>query len=848
MIRKILYSFFLSIISLHLLAGVLKGVVKDESGNPLPYAHVYVKNTTYGIATNQKGEFWLELKPGNYTIVFSFVGHQTIEKDISIKHDVVVLHVVLKETMQNMQVAEIISDKKDMAKMIMKNVRRKRKFYLNQVESYKCNTYSKTSIEKELIKVKPKDTMPPKDTTKGEKQLTIEDVLKKEKLNLIEAFSETWFQYPSKYKEIVKAEKDYAEKHHYDGRSASITVNYERKDIAPKLRRYSNLNIIFRNISECDFNFYKNLIDYKAICEKPLLSPIAATSALNYSYEFLGSFYEEGKNIYKIGVKPILKSEALFSGYLFIEDSTWAIRSVDLSINPQALFFCQDFKIIQNYQAIDSLIYVPVRREVIYSIKDGRYKIHGNTRMRHSNYVLNPPIPARFFNNEVRKFEVDAFDKDSTFWMETRPVSLKDNEIAFIKYTDSLAAYYVSDEYYHKTDSSFNRIDMWSWLTGVGHRNRKKGREWYIEGIPSQINPFGIGGYRHKLPGYFQQEFDNNYLLETRGFVDYGFKNKDVKAKLGVGLTYVPLKFVRTYIEVGDYYTMINDYASIEQTFSRSNYVRAKTFSIAQRMEVINGLFAELSFNYSDKDPLKDIQLSEWSKQLFGELNKPSDFERYLKSEFRLDVKYRINQKYIIKRNKKIILGTDYPEINFIYKKGVPGLFDSEVNYDYFEIGTANDMQLARLGTSRWSIQLGSFVNKKSLRLLEYKYFRGSDRFFFSDPVQSFQLLPQTFNTPNEFLRANYIHHFEGTIMNKIPLLNRLKLGLAGGGGTLLIPDNDYSHIELFGGIEKTFRIKKQLFRFGVYGVTAGSSVMKADYSIKFGIDFFNSFTNKWSY
>lgn len=59
-----------------LAAYIIKGVVLDESGNPLPGASVWVKGSTIGAGTNSDGEFILPLrKEGRQVLRFSFAGY-----------------------------------------------------------------------------------------------------------------------------------------------------------------------------------------------------------------------------------------------------------------------------------------------------------------------------------------------------------------------------------------------------------------------------------------------------------------------------------------------------------------------------------------------------------------------------------------------------------------------------------------------------------------------------------------------------------------------------------------------------------------------------------------------------
>ncbi len=823
-------------------SSTISGTITGSDSTALPFSTVYVKNSTYGVTANYNGEYFIELKPGTYTLIYSYLGYKTLEKEIVIeKNESLKIDVVLEKSDVQITEIEVVADKIDKAKKIMKKVHKNRRTYLRSVKNFKCESYVKTSIKNEFEEEV-------NDSLKKEKDF--DTYLKKENLNLIEYVATTFYERPNNYKEIISAYHNFTEEKPINyQRSIIIEGNYGETDIAPEQKMRQNPFVFYKNITSANFNFYRNQIDAPILCNQPLVSPISAISNLYYNYKFVHSFYQNNTKINKIKVEPKNKLSALFYGHIYIEDSTWALVSVDLFINEKSLLTYKNFNIISNYKKIEDSIYLPVRTEIIYTIKNGRKNhILGNTQIIRKKYIINKKIDKKIFNNEIISYQNDAMDKDSAYWHKKRFIQLRNDELKFIDKTDSVKNYYLSDEYLDKQDSLYNQINWWTPLAGIGRKNHYKGTTFHLGGLLEQVNPFGVGGYRHKLPIKFKKIFSNDIIAETKFHIDYGFKNKDFKGKFGFGVTYFPKKFVRTYIEIGDYYDLINNYAALEQIISRSNYVENKTFAIKQRMEIINGLYAEISYAYSNQIPINNLELSNWSEFIFGDLNEPVDFEQYIKSEIKLDLKYVPAQKYIIKGNRKIIIGSDLPEITLSYRKGIPDLFNSRVNFDYIELGSKGIFNLARLGESRWKLKAGKFLNKVDLRMLEYKYFRGSDKFIFSNPVASMQLLPKILNTNNEFLQANYIHHFKGSLLDKIPLFKYLKLSIATGAGSLLIPDENFYHYEVFAGLEKIFRIKTQLFRFGVYAVTSDNNISNANFNVKFGLSFFNSYKKKWGY
>lgn len=831
---------------------VVQGVVLDENQVPLPFASVYVENSSNGTSSNRDGQFELRLSPGTWTLVFGFVGYADHRETVTLQRgDVHKLRIGLQKATNAIGAVDIVADARDRAKEIMREVRDRRPTHFKAVQQYSCTSYVQTSLVSESRDFLDFEALDIRSTTLDSAGI---DVPEREHTDLLETFSVTQFRSPGQYAERIIAQQTFNDNEIRDdpGRSMSMGAGIDLgffDDLDPSgFQSYRNPFIIYEDALSCSFNFYRNDFSFDAICQKPMLSPIAASGPLSYRYAYIGLVYEAGKAIYEIEVTPLNKGEPLWEGRIFVQDSSYALVAVDLRLNRSALSVCSDLQIVQRYSEPSPGIWLPDQREVRYTIPDGTNVIRGNTTVRHSGYAVNVPLPDSFSATEIKQFDPEAFDRDSAFWANRRPLSLRDGDLDFMLKSDSVRRWYESDEWLRRVDSTFNRVDLWTPLIGYGYRNRVRGIELYVEGLVAQVNPFGIGGYRHRLPGSFKKEFDNGLLLETEGFVDYGFRNQDVKGRGFVGLTYVPLKFIRTRLLYGDYYDLINDFASFEQIFSRSNYVRNTEYGIFQRMEIVNGLFGELGFVYSDQRTIADLELANWSLETFGELNTPIDFERYLKSELSLRLKYRIRQQYQIRKGRKEILGSKYPSLELVYRKGIPGLFSSEVNYDYLELGATHNVELARLGNSRWKVAVGTYLNKRDLRVLEHKYFRGSDRFFFSDPLRSFQLLGPTLSTPNEWIQANYIHHFEGALLGKVPLINRTKITTVAGGGVLSIPGDGFYHTEVFAGLERAVRIRGELVRFSVLGVTASNTLENPVVTVKVGASFFNSWLRTWDY
>jgi iron complex outermembrane recepter protein len=70
---------------------VIHGRVTDVSGNPFAGATVAIENTPIGIQTDYEGHYSITgLKDGSYTLKFSYIGYETMLKEVTVKGEITV--------------------------------------------------------------------------------------------------------------------------------------------------------------------------------------------------------------------------------------------------------------------------------------------------------------------------------------------------------------------------------------------------------------------------------------------------------------------------------------------------------------------------------------------------------------------------------------------------------------------------------------------------------------------------------------------------------------------------------------------------------------------------------------
>ncbi|HJY12116.1 MAG TPA: carboxypeptidase-like regulatory domain-containing protein, partial [Flavobacterium sp.] len=123
-LKFLLFTLFICTISIAQNKGTISGSLTDKESNnqPLPFANVLLKGTNISANTDIDGKYSLSVNPGTYTIIFSFVGYESVEKPVTVKaNETVTLDQVLSSggyTLKDVVVKSTANKEKETALLL----------------------------------------------------------------------------------------------------------------------------------------------------------------------------------------------------------------------------------------------------------------------------------------------------------------------------------------------------------------------------------------------------------------------------------------------------------------------------------------------------------------------------------------------------------------------------------------------------------------------------------------------------------------------------------------------------------------------------------------------------------
>lgn len=788
-ILKYIFIFLFLVFGFASQASHLMGKITDENHVSLPFVNVYIKGTSIGTTSNFKGEYSLELKPGTFEIVYKMIGYKQHIEMVSINSADVLINISLSPESYSLKAVTINANAEDPAYEVIRQAIKKRKFYLNQVKSYSADVYIKGL---QRITKHPKKILGQEVDPEGEIDT----------LTGIVYLSESVSKFNFKQTDHIREEM------------ISSKVSGDNKAFS------------YNQASDMLFNFYENVLEVSGLSDRGFISPISNNALFSYKYKLLGTFYENDQMINKIQLIPKRKNDPVFSGTIYIVENSWRIHSLDLMLTKDAnIDFVDTLHINQSFLPVEKDVWMVFSNKFTFNFGFLGFKGSGIYTGVQTNYKIDADFPKGFFSNEVMKITDQANKKDSTYWKETRPVPLTQEEADDYRKKDSLMLIRRSRPYLDSLDRKSNKFKLSNLLLGYTYENRYRKESYGISSVLQDINFNTVCGWNAGLNLIYSKHFDEknkNFRLELD--TKYGFSNKLFFPHLHSRYAFKQQRFEFLELSFGRQASQYNERQPIWEVLNtfytitgRENFMKLfdKRFvKMAHNIELVNGMMLNSSLEYASRYPLlntSNYTFIPYRGHEYTSNNPQKPFSNLPafspNNTFNIDLLLTLNfkQKYYTSPNSKTILGSRYPTLSIRYKKSVSGIFGSEMNYDLLTAILKDDIHLKLLGNSSWSIGAGRFLNKNRMQFMDYFHFMGNSSYFSNFSEDAFNLLDYySYSTDNYYMMANYSHNFSGFILNKIPLIRKLKLHEIAE-AKFLTTDKLQQYSELSIGIQKWF-------------------------------------------
>ena len=798
----------------------VSGIVKDDKGNPLPNASILIKDKKGGTTCNLEGKYFLNLSPGNYTLIAQHVGYKRDVRNIKIEENKEVqLDFVLSLVDFTMEEV-IVRSGENPANEIIKNTIRMRPVHQKQLDKFICEVYTKGQMR---LRDYPKKVFGQKvDFNDG-------DTSKNKIIYLSETISTYSVRKPNDRKIEVHSSK-------VSGNSDSYGL------AAPQF-----------------YSMYDNNVQIgSSLNPRGFISPISDNATNYYKYKYVGAFFEDGKQISKILVTPKRKYEPLFSGYINIVENEWRIHSLKLELRKvNQMEFLDTLVLEQLYVPYSDSLWV-LHNQVIYpSIKILGIDVHGSFVNVYSKFDPDPVFKKNYFDNTVLKYTDSSNRKTPTYWDDARPLKLLDEETMDYRKKDSIEQLSKNPAYLDSVDRVNNKLKiMGILLTGQTINKEKKNASYYFRPITDQVNYNIVEGLTLNLSATYTKKLDSTIgrrSIRISPTIRYGFTNGHFNAWLSASYIFGKKYVTSINLSGGKRVFQFNNASPIgprsttfaallggknlmkiyEAWYLRGSYVKG----------IGEGFTWSAGFEYQSRKPLDNTTDYSFVKDEKKEFtpNYPTELSNEnIKPHQALALNFGITwqpgARYIELPDQKINIGSKWPTMILGYSRTFDEVFGSDVNYSRWRFAITDAVRFKLAGLFNYRVGMGGFIHNELTQIPDYQHFNGNISHIATEYLNSFQLLPiyEFSNISKFYVLAHIEHHFNGFLTNKLPGFRKLNWYLVAGLNTFHYEKTNY--LEYFVGLENILKNLRVEYYWARKDAKKFSNDFKVGFSKRFGV------------
>ncbi len=714
----------------------IKGQIIDaETNEALIYVNIAFKGSTKGTITNQAGLFSLSAPAKPDTLMVSFMGYEMKEIPVKPNQNQYLNIALLTEAIEISEVD--VTPGENPAFEILRNINKNKKEnnYFEYPE-FKMRVYNKISfslnnVNEAIFKSKALKAFDFILAYADSSEFTGDKILP---VFLSETVSDFYQQSsPRKTKEIILANK---------------MSGVENKS-------YSQ----FTGQIYADLDYYDNIIP---LFEKNFINPIAAYARPYYKFYLMDSMSVDGDYCYHIMFKPRFKRELTFSGDMYVDKASYALKKIKVRISPDAnINYVKDVQAEILYQKSSDGKWYPKTStlDVLLELSEKQISVFGHKTTQYSQQTSTIENKALVFDESTPEiYTTSEIFKLNDYWESERPLQLSGTEASIYKMVDTLMS-----------TKRFQRLQKLSTMLYLG----------YWEMGDFEYGPYystysynAIEGNRFRLGGRTSNNFSTNIMLSGYG----AFGDKDQRFKYGVGALYLLNKTPRTSIRL-NYKDDLTQLSVSSNAFSSDN-ISNSIFSVSANTDLLRirsadidffhqwpkGFGSTLKLNYRDIFPS--------SYMSFTEPINSFSFQQITDASASLNIRFAYGEKYLEGEFERTAIPSDFPIVNLNIVYGNAFMNSNTYPYAKLEISYDHNFIFGFLGYFEYSLSAGKIFGEVPYPLL--KLHAGNETYYLD--TKAFNLMNYYEFASDNYFQASFTHHFDGLIMSKIPLVNNLDL------------------------------------------------------------------------
>ncbi len=515
-----------------------------------------------------------------------------------------------------------------------------------------------------------------------------------------------------------------------------------------------------------EYNFNQNKL---LIFEKEFLSPISDNSLFFYDFFITDTVYLNNFRCFQIKVRPKNNRDLLFSGFIWITDSTWALKQVNLEIPKSVnINFIERVQVQQELEPTSAGAWLTMRSRVVVDFADISKNTVGMLAKIYNSIKdvkVNEPQDPKFYDAPIRLTK-EALTRDTAYWNRYRHEKLTSTDINVFSMIDTIRniprVKVAVNTFYTVVSGHYavNKIDIGPYPNLIAYNN--------------------IEGYKFRIGARTNINFSNEWIY--RAYIAYGTKDQQFKYNLQVEKILSRVFWTKVGIQrrvdidqVGLAY-QFDDSPAFDNEQSSLYVTTSQITRFALMNKKIENRFwfeREITKNLTTRLTIQNIDYKHFYNASQDSNVNVGAFQRdFTTTEFVFETRLAWNEYQVLDNNRRYIIGnTKLPILTLQYIKGVKGLFNSDLNYDRFNIRINHRLRLGFLGYSRYAINFGKLFSAAPYTLLEVH--RGNQTPFFANAT--FNMMNYFEFISDEYISLDYVHHFEGLFFNRVPLIRQLK-------------------------------------------------------------------------